>query len=78
MQHYNMFKIHIFREKFNKILMQFSPSKHANIIQLWGYNCNKTKLVCIHANIKYFKTLKNVQKMENMNSTPLFMPKKPI
>ncbi len=73
-----MFKIHIFRENFNKILVQCSFSKHANILQLWGYNCNKTKLVCIDANIRSIKTLKNVQKMKNMNSMPLFMSKKPM
>jgi hypothetical protein len=50
--------------------------KHANIIQTWGYNCNKTKVVCIDTNIKSIKTFFNVQKLENMNSIPLFMPKK--
>jgi hypothetical protein len=77
MQHCNMFQIRIFRENFNKILMQCSHSKHVNIIQTWGYNCNKTKLVCIDANITSIKTFLNVQKMENLNSMPLFMPKKP-
>jgi hypothetical protein len=79
MQHYNMFQTHILRENLNKVLMQCSLSRHANIIQWWGYNYNnnKTKLVCIDANITSIKTLKNVQKMENMNSMLLFMPKKP-
>jgi hypothetical protein len=78
MQHCNMFQTHIFMKNFNKVLMQCSHSKHVNIIQTWGYNCNKTKLVCIDANITFFKTFLNVQKMENMNSMPLFMPKKPM
>jgi hypothetical protein len=72
-----MFQTCIFRENFNKILMQCSHSKHANVIQTWGYNCNKTKFICIDANIRFFKTLKNVQKMENMNSMLLFIPKEP-
>jgi len=57
--------------------MQCSHSKDANIIQTWGYNCNKIKLVCINTSITSIKTFLNVQKMENMNSMPLFMPKKP-
>jgi hypothetical protein len=77
MQHCNIFQTCIFKENFNKILMQCSHSKHANIIQTWGYNWNKTKLVCIDANITFIKTFLNAQKMENMNSMPLFMPKKP-
>jgi hypothetical protein len=48
MQHCNMFQTCIFRENFNKVLMQYSHSKHVNIIQMWGYNCNKTKLLCHH------------------------------
>ncbi len=77
MQHCNMFQIRIFKENFNKVLMQCSHSKHVNIIQTWGYNCNKTKLVCIDASITSIKTFLNVQKMENMNSLPLFTPRKP-
>jgi len=38
--------------------MQCSHSKHANIIQTWGYNCNKRKLVCIDASITYIKKFK--------------------
>jgi hypothetical protein len=76
MQHYNMFQTCIFKENFNKVLMQCSHSKHVNIIETWGYNCNKTKLVCIDASIAFSKTFSNVQKMENMNSMSLFMPKK--
>jgi hypothetical protein len=56
MQHCSMFQTHIFRENFNKILMQCSHSRHANIIQMWSYNCNKKKLVYIDANITYIKT----------------------
>jgi hypothetical protein len=61
MQHCNMFQTHIFMKNFNKVLMQCSHSKHVNIIQTWGYNCNKTKLVCIDANIfqNFFKCSKN-------------------
>jgi hypothetical protein len=77
MQHCNMFQSHIFKENFNKVLMQCSLSKHANIMQMWGYNCNNTKLICIDASITFIKTFLNVQKLENMNSMPLFMPKKP-
>jgi hypothetical protein len=77
MQHCNVFQAHIFEENFNKALMQCSHSKHVNIIQTWSYNCNKIKLVCIDGNIKSIKTFLNVQKTENMNSMPLFMPKKP-
>jgi len=33
MQHCNMFQTCIFGENFNKILMQCSHSRHANIIQ---------------------------------------------
>jgi hypothetical protein len=78
MQHCNIFQIHIFRENFNKLLMECSHSKHVNIIQMWGCNCNKTKLICFDASITSIKTFeKNVQKMKNMNSMPLFMPKKP-
>jgi len=47
-QHCNMFQICIFRNLFYNILIQCSHSRHANI-QTWGYNCNKTKLVCIDA-----------------------------
>jgi len=78
MQHCKMFQTCIFRETFNKILMQCSHSKHVNMIQMWGYNCNKIKLVCIDAIITFIKTFLNVQKMENMNSMPLFMLKKLI
>jgi hypothetical protein len=73
----NMFQTLIFKEIFNKVLMQCSHSKHVNIIQTWSDNCNKTKLVCINASITSIKTFLNVQKMENMNSMPLFMLKKP-
>jgi hypothetical protein len=76
MQHCNIFQTHIFKENFNKILMQCSHSKHANIIQTWDYNCNKTKLVCIDASITFIKTFLNVQKLENMDSMLLFMLKK--
>jgi len=44
---------------------------------MWGYNCNKTKIICTNASITSIKTFLNVQKMENMNSMQLFMPKKP-
>jgi len=50
-----MFQTCIFRENFNKILMQCSHSKHVNIIQTWSYNRNKTKLVCIDASITSIK-----------------------
>jgi hypothetical protein len=76
-QYCNMFQTCVFRKNFNKILMQFSHSRHANVIQVWGYNCNKTKIVRIDANIIFIKTSKNVQQMENINSMPLFTPKKP-
>jgi hypothetical protein len=46
----NIFQTCIFRNFFYKALIQCSHSKHANI-QTWGYNCNKTKLVCI--DLKY-------------------------
>jgi hypothetical protein len=75
MQHCNIFQIRICKENYNKVLMQCSHSKHVNIIQLWGYNCNKTKLVCIDASITSIKTFLNVQKMEIMNYMPLFMSK---
>jgi len=58
MQHCDMFQTHIFTKNFNKILRQCSHSKHVNIIQIWGYNCNKTKLVCIDANMKLSKLFK--------------------
>jgi hypothetical protein len=64
MQHCNIFQICIFKENFNKVLMQCSHSEHVNIIQMWSYNCNKTKLVCIDASftsIKTFKMSKNWQ-----------------
>jgi hypothetical protein len=76
MQHCNMFQTHIFKENFNKILMQCSHSKYVNMIQMWSYNWI-TQLVCIDASITSIKTFLNVKKMENMNSMPLFMPKKP-
>jgi hypothetical protein len=34
MQHCNMFQTHIFKENFNKILMQCSHSKYVNMIQM--------------------------------------------
>jgi hypothetical protein len=55
-QHCNMFQTCIFKENFNKILMQCSHSRHTNIIQTWSYNCNKTKLLCFDANITSIKT----------------------
>ncbi len=76
MQHCNMFQTHIFRGNFNKVLMECSHSKHVNTIQTWGYNCNKIKFVCIDVNITFIKTFKNVQKLENMNSMLVVMPKK--
>jgi hypothetical protein len=54
----NMFQTHIFKEILNKVLMQCSHSRHVNMIQVWGYNCNKTKLACIDANITSIKTFK--------------------
>jgi hypothetical protein len=72
-----MFQICILKENFNKILMQCSHSRHANIIQMWDYNCNKTKLAYIDANITSIQKKINVQKIENMNSMQVFMPKKP-
>ncbi len=75
MQHAICFKLVYLKKFFNKLLMQCSHSKDVNIIQMWGFNYNKTKLVCIDASITYIKTFENVQKMENMNSIPLFMPK---
>ncbi len=77
MQHCNMFQTRIFKEIFNEVLIQCSHSRHANIIQMWGYNCNKTKLAYIDANITSINFFLNVQKIENTNSMPLFMPKKP-
>jgi hypothetical protein len=59
-----MFQTCVFRENFNKVLMQCSHSRHANIIQVRGYNCNKTKLVCIDANIIFIKTSKKCSKNE--------------
>jgi hypothetical protein len=63
MQHCNIFQTRIFKENFNKILMQCSHSKHANIIQTWGYNCNKTKLCMYwckyHIYQNFFKCSKN-------------------
>jgi len=76
MQHWDMFQTCIFNENFNKVLIQCSHSTHANIRQTWGYNCNKTKLVCIDANMTSIKTFLKVQKMENMSSMPLFMTKR--
>jgi hypothetical protein len=51
-----MFQIRIFKENFNKVLMQCSHSKHVNIIQTWGYNYNKIQLVCIDASITFIET----------------------
>ncbi len=63
MQHCNMFQTHIFKEIFNKILlMQCSHSRHANIIQVQSYNCNKTRLVYIDANITSIKTFQKCPK----------------
>jgi hypothetical protein len=56
MQHCNMFQTRIFKENFNKVLMQCSQSKHGKIIQMWGYNCNKTKLLWLDANTTSIKT----------------------
>ncbi len=56
MQYCNMFQTFVFGKILNKILMQCSHSRHANVIQVGGYNCNKTKLVCIDANIIFIKT----------------------
>ncbi len=53
-----MFQTYIFKEIFNKVLIQCSHSRHANKIQVWSYNCNKTKLACIDANIASIKTFK--------------------
>jgi len=50
-----MFHTHIFKENLYKILMQCSHSKHVNIIQMWGYNCNKTKLVSTDVSITSIK-----------------------
>jgi hypothetical protein len=71
-----MFQTCIFSVNFNKVLIQCSHSKHANIIQTWSYNYNKTKLVCIDANMTSIKTFFKVQKMKNMSSMPLFMAKR--
>jgi hypothetical protein len=51
-----------FKENFNKALLQCSHSRHANIIQTWGHNCNKTKLVCIDVNIISIKLFKMSKK----------------
>jgi len=78
MQHYNIFQIRICKENFNKVLMQCSHSKHANTIQMWSYNYNiRRNLYVFDANITSIKTLRNVQKMKNVNSMSLLMPKKP-
>ncbi len=55
-------------------MLTFKACKHNTNV---SYNSNKTKLVCIDANITSIKTFLNVHKMENMNSMPLFMLKKP-
>ncbi len=63
MQYCNMFETRIFKEKFNRVLMQCSYSKHANIIQMWGCNCNKTKLICIDE-YHIYQDFLNVQKIK--------------
>jgi hypothetical protein len=65
------FQTCIFKENFNKILMQCSHSKHVNIIQTWNYNCNKTKLVCIDASITSIKTL--LSNLKKHLSKPIFI-----
>jgi hypothetical protein len=50
------FKLIVLGKIFSKVLMQCSHSRHANIIQMWDYNCNKTKYICIDANITFIKT----------------------
>jgi hypothetical protein len=77
MQHCNMFQICICREKFNKILMQCSHSKHPNIIQMWGNNYNKTKLVCIWCKYHIYQNFRKRSKNGKHEPMPLFMPKKP-
>jgi Zn ribbon nucleic-acid-binding protein len=76
MQHCNMFQTCILKENFNKVLMQCSHSKHANIIQMWGNNYNKTKLECIRCKYHIYQNFRKCPKKETMNSMPLFMPKK--
>jgi len=56
--------------------MQCSHSKHVNIIQMWGYNCNKTKLVCIDANVTSIDFFLNVKKMEKRELHAIVYAKK--
>ncbi len=42
--------------------MQCSHSRHANIIQVWSYICNKTIFVYIDANITSIKTFQKCSK----------------
>jgi hypothetical protein len=76
MQHCNMFQTCIFRENFNKVLMQFSHSKHANIIQTWGYNYNKTKLVCIWCKYYIYQNFRKCPKNEKHELNAIVYPKK--
>jgi hypothetical protein len=65
MQHCNMFQIRIFRENFNKVLMQCSHSKRANIIQTRSYNYNKTKLICIWCKYHIYQNFRKCPKVGN-------------
>jgi Zn ribbon nucleic-acid-binding protein len=57
-----MFQTYIFRENFNKVLMQCSHSKHANIIQMWGNDYNKTKIECIWCKYHIYQNFKKCPK----------------
>ncbi len=77
MQHCNMFQTRIFKENFNKILMQCSHSKHANIIQTWSYNYNKTKLVCIQCKYHIYQNFRKCPKNGKHEFHAIIYAKKP-
>jgi hypothetical protein len=53
-----MFQTRIFRETFNKILMQCSYSKHSK----YCYNYNKTKFVSIECKYHIYQNFKKCSK----------------
>jgi hypothetical protein len=77
MQQCNMFQFCIYRQNFTKISMQCSHSKHPNIIQMWGNNYNKTKLLCIQCKYHIYQNFRKCSKNGKHELMPLFMPKKP-
>jgi hypothetical protein len=57
-----MFQTCIFRENFNKVLMQCSHSKYAKRTQMWSNNYNKTKIVYIWCKYHIYQNFRKCPK----------------